>query len=112
GDGGHGMALAPADFAKERAALLALWEEEGRTGAPALSMRLKLFIEGVSKEVLSFPTRSIVALKGGVQEVVDAMGAYADAGMDHLVFDMSTQAHENILATMETFASEVRPKLS
>ncbi|RMF89768.1 MAG: LLM class flavin-dependent oxidoreductase, partial [Nitrospinota bacterium] len=112
GDGWHSTGITPAAVAEGRERLQQLWESRGRSGSPLLSIRIALFLEGASREVLSYPPRGVRAqVRGSVQQVVETIGQYKEAGIEHMVFEMSTQAHANILQTMETFMSRVRPQV-
>jgi hypothetical protein len=75
-------------------------------------MRISLFLEGVSTQVLSFPSRGRASLRGNVQQVVDAICRYKEAGIEHVVLEMSTQSHESIIQTMEAFVSGVMPEVA
>ena len=44
--------------------------------------------------------------------VVDALGAFREVGVEHVVFETSTQSHHSTLATMEAFMQKVQPQLA
>lgn len=112
GDGWHATALTPEVFAEGARHLKELWKKKGRTGEPVLSMRAPLFIEGVSHEVLSYamrPGRDL--LRGDVDTVTARLRSYQEAGVQHLVFELSTQSFESSAHTMEAFMSKIKPRL-
>jgi probable F420-dependent oxidoreductase len=116
GDGWHTSSLNAAAMAPGWAHLQALWEKNGRQDKPVLSARVELSIEGVSTAVLSYPPRpgrpARMPLSGSVGAIVDQIGAFQEVGVEHLVFETSTQSHDSTLATMEAFMQRVRPQLA
>jgi probable F420-dependent oxidoreductase len=116
GDGWHASGLNAAAMAPGCAHLRTLWEQAGRPGQPTLSARVDLALDGVSKAVLSYPPRpgrpTRIPMHGSVGAVVDAIGAFQEIGVDHLVFETSTQSHDSALATMEAFMQHVCPQVA
>jgi probable F420-dependent oxidoreductase len=115
GDGWHTSGMNAAAMAPGCAHLRALWEKNGRQGKPVLSARVDLAIEGVSETVLAYPPRpgrpTRIPLSGSPAAVVDQLGAFQELGVEHLVFETSTQSHPSTLRTMETFMQRIRPQL-
>ena len=115
GDGWHSTGLLAAEMAAGCGHIRDLWTQNGRQGEPVFSTRIALFIEGVSQEVLSYPPRpgrpTRSGVRGSVAAVVDQLGAYKELGLQHVVFEMSTQSHDHTLATMDTFMAQVKPQL-
>ncbi|MFQ5795761.1 MAG: LLM class F420-dependent oxidoreductase [Candidatus Bipolaricaulia bacterium] len=112
GDGWHAVRIDPATVSKGRKDLQVLWDKNKRPGSPTLSIRILLFLEGVSKEILSYPARSTGSLTGSVQQIIDIIGQYQEVGIEHMVFELSTQSHESILHTLETFASKIKSQFT
>jgi len=115
GDGWHTSSLNAAAMAPGCAHLRELWDKNGRQGQPVLSARTELSIEGVSDRVLSYPPRAgrppRMPLGGSVGAIVDALGAFREVGVAHVVFETSTQSHQSTLATMEAFMQKIQPQL-
>jgi probable F420-dependent oxidoreductase len=111
GDGWHATGAAPADIAAGRTYVQELWQQHNRTGQPLLSLRIALFIDGVSDTAVSYPSRGRLTIKGSVQQVVDTIAQYKEAGIAHLVFEMSTQTQESILRSMEMCMSTIKPQV-
>jgi probable F420-dependent oxidoreductase len=112
GDGWHATALTPEAFAEGARHLQQLWEKKGRSGKPGLSLRASLFIEGVSTDALSYcprPGRDL--LRGDVDTLISRVQAYREAGVQHLVFELSLQSFESSARTMETFINRIKPRL-
>lgn len=116
GDGWHTSGLTAAEMAPGCAHLRTLWEQQGRTGKPVLSARVDFAIDGVSDTVLSYPPRpgrpARTPLRGSIGAIVDQIGAFQELGVEHLVFETSTQSHPGALRTMETFMQRVQPQFT
>jgi probable F420-dependent oxidoreductase len=112
GDGWHATALPAQELSQAYSHLQKLWQQKGRAGEPLLSMRARLFIEGVSEDVLSYPPRpGWDVLQGSSQAIVERIGEYQKVGVRHLVFELSTQSFDSSLRTMETFVNNIKPQL-
>lgn len=112
GDGWHATGSSPEAMAEGVAHLKKLWAKNGRSGEPVISMRALLFIEGISHDAVSYaprPGRDL--LRGDVDTILARLQAYRQAGVQHLVFELSLQSFESSARTMETFMSKIRPKL-
>lgn len=112
GDGWHATALTPEAFAEGAQQVRGLWEKKGRTGEPVLSLRLSLFIEGVSTDALCYcprPGRDL--FRGDVKTLTARLQAYQKAGVQHCIFELSMQSFDSSARTMETFMNKIRPQL-
>lgn len=116
GDGWHSTGLLAADMAAGCEHVRELWAKNDRAGEPVFSTRIGLFIEDISEEVLSYPPRPgrpvRSEVRGSIAAVVDELAAYRDVGLQHVVFETSTQSHDSTLATMEAFITRIKPQLS
>ena len=116
GDGWHTSSLNAAAMAPGCAHVRELWDKHGRQGQPVFSARTELSIEGVSDRVLSYPPRAgrppRMPMGGSVGAIVDALGAFREIGVEHVVFETSTQSHQSTLATMEAFIQKIQPQLA
>jgi probable F420-dependent oxidoreductase len=113
GDGWHATALTPEAMTEGVQHLRGLWKKHGRAGDPVISLRVPLFIEGVSQDVLSYarrPGRDL--LSGNLDTVTARLQAYQAAGVQHIVFELSMQSFESSTRTMETFMTKIKPKLN
>jgi len=68
-------------------------------------------MEGVSDVAYRFPARRATNLTGSSGQFVDIIGRYGQAGVEHIVLDMTNHSHISFLAVMEAFAGNVRPKV-
>jgi probable F420-dependent oxidoreductase len=110
GEGWHPVGLDPDEVARGVGELKELWKENGREGAPFISLRANFFMEGVSEVAFHFPARRRTILNGSAAQIVDMIGKYAEAGVEHIELDMTNHSHESHLAAIDAFAGEVRPK--
>ncbi|MGE0824792.1 MAG: LLM class F420-dependent oxidoreductase [Candidatus Binatia bacterium] len=112
GDGWHATALAPEIMKAGIQHLNGLWQKQGRTGTPVISVRLALFIEGVSQEVVSYsPRPGQDLLRGDVATITERIRAYRDAGVHHIVLELSRQSFARSAQTMEIFMAQVKPQV-
>ena len=113
GDGWHATAMPIDDLKAGIADVRNKWVRRGRAGEPAFSMRISCSIAGVSQEVLHYPPRrpNQERLTGSVSIIVDRLETYQNLGIRHLALEMSTQSHEATCASLEAFATRIRPQL-
>jgi probable F420-dependent oxidoreductase len=113
GDGWHATATPLDELKAGIADARNKWARRGRTGAPVFSLRIPCTIEGVSQEVLHYPPRRPGRdhLTGNTSAIVERLGTYQELGISHLALEMSTQSHEATSASLEVFASTIRPQL-
>jgi probable F420-dependent oxidoreductase len=112
GDGWHATSLSPEAVSEGVQHLKKLWAKYGRTGEPVVSMRAPFFIEGVSQDELMYaprPGRGL--LRGDIDAVTARVKAYQQAGVQHLVLELSMQSFASSARTMETFMERIRPQL-
>jgi probable F420-dependent oxidoreductase len=113
GDGWHATAMPLEELKVGIADVRNKWARRGRPGEPVVSMRIPCAIEGVSQEVLHYPPRrpGRESLTGSVSGIVDRLEVYREFGVSHLALEMSTQSHEATFASLEAFATRIRPQL-
>ncbi|MCU1502643.1 MAG: Luciferase-like, subgroup [Ilumatobacteraceae bacterium] len=113
GDGWHGLMLLPEEMAAHRARLLQMAGDAGRTGDIPVSLLVGVQLtrdEGVYP-TLDEPHRR-QAMVGTVEQVVDQLVAYRDAGVAHVHTFVSTDATIGLtdpVDGMELFLREVWP---
>jgi probable F420-dependent oxidoreductase len=115
GDGWHSTGISASDMASGCDHVRQLWAKNSRQGEPVFSLRIGLSIDGISTHVLSYPPRpgqtSRASVQGSIAAVVDQVGAFKQLGLQHVVFETSTQSHDSTLATMDAFMEKVKPQL-
>jgi probable F420-dependent oxidoreductase len=113
GDGWHATGADPDAFRTGAEAVARLWREAGRSGAPALSLRMPFWIDGLHRPAADMSyLRGRPAVHGSVRAVIDALRAYAALGCRHIALDVSLTTYPAILDTIELLAGEVRPALA
>jgi probable F420-dependent oxidoreductase len=111
GDGWHATAMPLEDLKAGITDVGEKWKRRERTAEPVFSMRIPCAIEGVSQDVLHYPARpGRDRLAGSISAIVDRLGTYQELGIRHLALEMSTQSHEATCASLETFATHIRPQ--
>jgi probable F420-dependent oxidoreductase len=111
GDGWHATAMPLEDLKAGITDVGEKWTRRERTPEPIFSMRIPCAIEGVSQDVLHYPARSgRDRLAGSISAIVDRLGTYQELGIRHLALEMSTQSHETTYASLEAFATHIRPQ--
>jgi probable F420-dependent oxidoreductase len=111
GDGWHATAMPLEDLKAGITDVGEKWKRRERTAEPVFSMRIPCAIEGVSQDVLHYPARpGRDRLAGSISAIVDRLGTYRELGIRHLALEMSTQSHEATCASLETFATHIRPQ--
>jgi alkanesulfonate monooxygenase SsuD/methylene tetrahydromethanopterin reductase-like flavin-dependent oxidoreductase (luciferase family) len=105
GDGWHPFALTPEAFKAVVPQFHAAVKEAGRRPEDievSLKVRLR-FGDGPAPQP---------PLHGSPAQVIATIKAYEALGVQHLVLDFVPEIIDNVLATMERFAREVRPALA
>jgi probable F420-dependent oxidoreductase len=113
GDGWHATAMPLDELKAGITDARHKWARRKRTGEPVFSLRIPCAIEGISEEVLHYPARRSGRdhLTGSISSIVERLGAYQELGIHHLALELSTQSHEATSASLEAFATRIRPQL-
>jgi probable F420-dependent oxidoreductase len=112
GDGWHASGMAPAAF---RAGALAVgnhWKDAGRAGAPELTLRVPLLIDGIHRAAVDpalLGTRHVI--RGTAAAVAKELRQYQTAGCSHVALEVSYSTYPAILDTIDILAEEIRPLL-
>ena len=112
GDGWHASGMAPSAF---RAGALAVgnhWKDAGREGAPELTLRVPLLLDGIHRPAVDsalLGTRHVV--RGSIAAVAKELRQYQTAGCGHVALELSYSTYPAILDTIDILAEEIRPAL-
>jgi probable F420-dependent oxidoreductase len=113
GDGWHALMLLPAEMAEHRSRLLALAAEAGRSGDIPVSL---LVNTRLTRDASVYPglddAHRRQAMVGTVEQVVDQLVAYRDAGVEQIHTSVATDATIGLsdpVDAMELFLREVWP---
>ena len=116
GDGWHPLALRPPglllpdEFATKVATFRGAAKRAGRDpDALTLSLRVGMDVRSPRQKA---PGGDRALFQGTAAEVLGDIRRYADLGVSHFVFDPVVPDLKLVLANMERFANEVRPKVS
>jgi probable F420-dependent oxidoreductase len=113
GDGWHASSTSPEAFRQGAEAVDRHWKEAGRDGAPVLSLRVPLLIDGVHRAAVDMSLlRGRYAIRGPVADVVRTLRDFQVLGLAHVALEVSYATYPAILATIDLLASEVRPALA
>lgn len=115
GDGWHPIALRtpgllfPEEYGKRVAQIRTWATEAGRDPAAiTLTVRVPMAVRSPRSKA---PAGDRPLFQGTAAEVLGDIQAYARVGVTHFVFDPVTPAVKDVLANMDRFAVEVRPKV-
>lgn len=112
GDGWHATGATPQTFREGKQAVTKFWKEAGRTGDPAWSTRLALFIDGVHEWAVDEKfLRGRHPVKGTVRQVTGQLAEYQRLGMDHIALEISYSTYPAVMDTIDILANEVKPVL-
>ena len=114
GDGWHPIALRPPgllfpDEYGQRAKQLRGWAKEAGRDPDAITLTVRVPM-AVRSSRITPPAGDRPLFQGTAAEVLADIQAYAQHGVTHFVFDPVTSALKDVLANMDRFADEVRPK--
>lgn len=113
GDGWHASSTNHDAFRQGAEAVARFWRAAGRDGAPILSLRVPLMIDGVHRPAVDMSLlRGRYAIQGSVADVVQALKGFQALGLNHVALEVSYTTYPAILTTIDVLAAEVRPALS
>jgi probable F420-dependent oxidoreductase len=113
GDGWHATAATPEAFRQGQDAIQRYWKETGREGMPLWTLRIPLMIDGVHEPAVDMGLLAgRHAIRGTVQQVVEALKRYWALGCSHVALDVSYTAYPAILQTIDLLIQEVKPRIT
>ena len=113
GDGWHATGTTPDVFRQGLDAVTRFWEEAGREGTPAWSLRIPVLLDGVHRAAVVMRwLRGRHALQGPVAKVVDELRVFQALGVSHVALEVSYTTYPAILETIDLLAGEVRRGLA
>ena len=113
GDGWHASSCSPQAFRAGAGSVASLWKEAGREGAPLLTLRVPILLEGVHRAAVDPALLGARhRLAGGVQAVLKDLRAYQAAGCSHVALEVSYGTYPSILDTIDVVAEEIAPALA
>ena len=113
GDGWHATGATPEVFRQGKQSVTRFWKEAGRTGEPAWSLRIAIFVDGVHEWAVEEKfLRGRHPLKGTVKQITGQLAEYQRLGVDHVALEVSYSTYPGILETIDIIAEEVKPVLT
>ena len=112
GDGWHATSSTPDVFRQGKDTVMRFWKDAGRTGEPAWSMRIPVFVDGVHQWAVDEKfLRGRHTIRGSVPQIVGQLAEYRQLGVSHVALEVSYSVYPAILKTIDVLANEVKPAL-
>ena len=113
GDGWHATSSTHDAFRQGAETVAKFWKEAGRDGAPDLSLRIPIAIDGVHRPAVDMSLLgSRYVVRGSPAKVVDELHAFRELGCGHVALEVSYSTFPAIMKTIDVLASQVKPKLA
>jgi len=112
GDGWHASATNHDAFRSGAETVRRFWKEAGREGAPFLSLRIPVLIDGIHRPAVDMGLiRGRHTLSGSVKRIVDELRGFQVLDCGHVALEVSYSTFPAILETIDRLA-EMRPQLA
>src|SRR6266849_3510095 len=113
GDGWHASSMNHEAFRQGAETVRRFWKEAGREGAPFLSLRIPILIDGVHRPAVDMGLlRGRHTLSGSVKQIVDELRGFQALDCGHVALEVSYSTFPAILETIDLLADTVRPQLA
>jgi probable F420-dependent oxidoreductase len=113
GDGWHATATNRDAFRAGAETLARFWKDAGREGAPALSLRIPVLVDGVHRPAVDMALlRGRHAITGSAARIAEELRGFAALGCSHVALEVSYSTYPAIAQTIEMLAEKVRPHLA
>ena len=115
GDGWHSTSTTVDGFRQSVETVRRFWVEAGREGAPALSLRIPLVIDGVHRAAVDMALihgRGRHVITGSVATIVEELHGFQALGCDHVALEVSYSTYPAILHTIDIIAEQLRPRVA
>lgn len=103
GDYWHPSQMGPEELKKNAAYMRRYSASVGRTDPPQLSCRATLSFSGPSGSAQRPP------LQGTTEDIIGDVRAYGEAGVNHIVMEVSGETYDDKFRAMDRFMNEVQP---
>jgi probable F420-dependent oxidoreductase len=112
GDGWHASSTTHDAFRQGADAVRRLWKEAGREGAPYLSLRIPILIDGVHRPAVDMALmRGRHTLHGTPKQIAEELAGFEALGCGHVALEVSYSTYPAILETIDIVADKIRPQL-
>ena len=113
GDGWHASSMDHDAFRQGAESVRRFWKEAGREGAPFLSLRIPILIDGVHRAAVDMGLlRGRHTLKGSAKQIADELSGFEALGCGHVALEVSYSTFPAILETIDLVAEKIRPQLA
>ena len=115
GDGWHSTSTSVDGYRQGVETVRRFWNEAGRQGAPALSLRIPLVIDGVHRPAVDMALihgRGRHSLGGPVTKIIEELRGFQAHGCEHVALEVSYATYPTIARTIEIIAEQLRPAVA
>jgi len=115
GDGWHATGTSVDAFRQGVETLRRFWAEGGREGAPTLSLRTPIVLDGVHRAAVDMGLirgRGRHVLAGPVAKILEELRGYQAVGCEHIALEVSYATYPAILKTIDVIAERLRPQVA
>ncbi|TMQ16193.1 MAG: TIGR03619 family F420-dependent LLM class oxidoreductase [Candidatus Rokuibacteriota bacterium] len=110
GDGWHATATNQDAFRQGVETLGRFWKDAGREGAPVLSLRIPVLVDGVHRPAVDMDLlRGRHVISGSPARIAEELRGFEALGCSHVALEVSYSTYPAILRTIEILATKVRP---
>ena len=110
GDGWHASSMSHEAFRQGADTVRRFWKEAGREGAPVLSLRIPILIDGVHRPAVDMGLiRGRHTLAGSAKQIADELRGFKALGCGHVALEVSYSTYPAILETIDVAAETIRP---
>lgn len=114
GDGWHASSMNQETFRQGADAVRRSWKEAGREGAPVLSLRIPILIDGVHRPAVDMSLirgRGRHTLNGSAKQIAEELRGFQALDCGHVALEVSYSTFPAILETIDLIA-DMRPSLT
>jgi probable F420-dependent oxidoreductase len=113
GDGWHATSQTVEQLRQGVETVRRFWKEAGRSGEPAVSLRIPILIDGVHRPAVDMSfLRGRHVIGGTPARIVDELRGFRDAGCEHIALEVSYSTYPTILETIDVIAERLRPAVA
>ncbi|MGH7304950.1 MAG: hypothetical protein ACRELZ_16840, partial [Candidatus Rokuibacteriota bacterium] len=113
GDGWHASSMNHDAFRQGADTVRRFWKDSGREGAPFLSLRIPILIDGVHRPAVDMGLiRGRHTLNGSATQIADELSGFKALGCGHVALEVSYSTYPAILETIDLVAEKIRPPLA
>ncbi len=113
GDGWHASSMNHDAFRQGGDTVRRFWKDAGRDGAPFLSLRIPILIDGVHRPAVDMALlRGRHTLNGSAKQIADELSGFKALGCGHVALEVSYSTFPAIFETIDLVAEKIRPHVA